>query len=113
MSLRFYAKSKFCVCFEVHIPVQLLCFVYDCIKAQLLSSFWETSTLVILIHQHLKGQASKGNIFVARVNTTQYGVRSVKYTGAILWDTLPVFIRQSSTKNIFKKNLQNWFYESY
>ena len=23
MSLRFYAKSKFCVCFEVHIPVQV------------------------------------------------------------------------------------------
>ena len=23
MSLRFYAKSKFCVCFEVHIPVAI------------------------------------------------------------------------------------------
>ena len=27
VSLRFYAKSKFCVCFEVHIPVEQTKFI--------------------------------------------------------------------------------------
>ena len=49
-------------------------------------------TLLHLVHQHFTRQASKGNLFRHIVNTTQYGIRSVEYTGAILWNNLPMHI---------------------
>ena len=56
-----------------------------------------------LVHQHFTRQASKGNLFRHIVNTTQYGIRSAKYTGTILWNNLPMYIKDSSSKVIFKK----------
>ena len=98
--------------FDIH-SLHLLCFVYDCIKGQSLACFGEIFTPLQSMHQHFTRQVSKGNIFMERVNTTQYGKRSVRYAGAMLWNTLPVCIRESSSKVVFKKNLQKWYLESY
>ena len=66
-----------------------------------------------LIHQHFTRQASKGNLFRHIVNTTQYGIRSAKDTGTSLWNNLPLYIKVSSSKVIFKKELHKMFIESY
>ena len=55
------------------------------------------------MHQHFTRQVSKGNIFMERVNTTQYGKRSVRYAGAMLWNTLPVCIKGVFIQSCFKK----------
>ena len=98
--------------FDIH-SLHLLCFVYDCIKGQSLACFGEIFTPLQSMHQHFTHQVSKGNIFMERVNTTQYGKRSVRYAGAMLWNALPVCMRESSSKVVLEKNLQKWYLESY
>ena len=39
-------------------------------------------------------QASRGDIFMQRFNTTHYGKRSSKYAGTILWDNLAPAMRE-------------------
>ena len=48
-----------------------------------------------------------GNLYVASVNTTQYGLRSVKFTGPRLWNSLPTRITNSNTLRIFRKTLSS------
>ena len=67
-------------------------------------------TPVHLVHQHFTCQASEGNLFRDIVNATQYGIRS---TGTILWNDLPMYIKDSSSKVIFKKEVHKVLIESY
>ena len=92
--------------------LKLLCFVYDCTKDQPITYFDNFFTLLQLVHQHFTHQASKGNFFrhACVVNTSQYGIGSAKYTGTILWTNLPMHIKDSSSKVIFKKELQKLSY---
>ena len=97
---------------DIH-SLQLLCFIYDCMKGQPLAYFSNFFIPVHSIHQYHTRQASKGDIFLHSINATQFGIRSARYTGAILWNKLPILIRESPSKTVFKKNLQKWYLESY
>ena len=92
--------------FDIH-SLQLLCFIYDCMKGQPLAYFSNFFIPVHSIHQYHTRQASKGDIFLHSVNTTQFGIRSARYTGAILWNKLPILIRESPSKTVFKKICKN------
>ena len=107
-----FHKLKTLKLYDIHF-LKLLCFVYDCTKDQPITYFDNFFTPVHLVHQHFTGQASEGNLFRHIVNTTQYGIRSAKYTGTILWNNLPMYIEDSSSKVIFKKELHKMFVESY
>ena len=98
--------------FDIHL-LQLLSFIYDCMKGHPLAYFSNFFIPVHSIHQYHTRQASKGDIFLHSVNTTQFGIRSARYTGAILWNKLPILIRESPSKTVFKKKLQKWYLESY
>ena len=41
-----------------------------------------------------------------RVTTTTHGLLSVSYHGAKIWNSLPVFVKQSTSLNLFKKNIK-------
>ena len=47
------------------------------------------------------------NLYVASVNTTQYGLRSLKFTGPRLWNSLPTSITNSNSLRIFRKTLKD------
>jgi len=47
------------------------------------------------------------NLYVASVNTTQYGLRSLKFTGPRLWNSLPTSITNSDSLRIFRKTLMD------
>ena len=49
----------------------------------LLLSFTIFFEILSDVHQHDTRQACKGDIFMTRHNTLQYGERSIRYTGAI------------------------------
>ena len=45
--------------------------------------------------------------YVASINTTQYGLRSLKFAGPRLWNSLPTSVTNSNSLRIFRKTLKN------
>ena len=58
-------------------------------------------------------QLCNRNSYVASVNTTQYGLRSLKFTGPRLWNSLPTSITNSNSRRIFRKTLKNAILKCY
>ena len=65
--------------------LKLLTFVYKSVNTISPSSFHEFFDLLSNVHQHDTRQACKGDIFLARKNTMQYGLKSIGNAGATSW----------------------------
>ena len=52
-------------------------------------------------------QSCYGNLYVTSVNTTQYGLHSITFTGSCLWNFLPPSINNSDSLRLFRKALKN------
>ena len=94
---------------DIH-SLKLLCFVYECSNNSITPVFDSYFNQLQTVHSYNTRQASKGNIYLTGVNTTQYGKRSAKFPGGILWNNLSVELRKSPSVQIFKKNLQVFIY---
>ena len=81
--------------------LQLLCSVFECVKGPTFHRFRDYFTPISLVHGHFTRQASQGNMFTIQENTTQYGLRSFRYAGALLSNNLPLYVRELSTQNSF------------
>ena len=85
---------------------KLLTFVYESvnkISPSFFHNFFETLTTV---HHYNTRQALKGDIFMTRENTLQYGLRCVRYAGAKSWNSIPDVIRQSPSVSNFRRKLK-------
>ena len=69
------------------------------------SFFYLNST----VHCHSTRQSTRGDLFLANINTSQYGLQSIRYLGAKLWNELPITIRTSPSKFAFTKSLKLHF----
>ena len=58
------------------------------------------------VHQRDTRQARKGDIFMTRHNTLQYGERSIRYTGAKSWNNIPFNIKQSPSVMSFCRQVK-------
>ena len=58
------------------------------------------------VHSHSTRQSCNRNLYVASVNTTQYGLHSLKFAGPRLWNSLPTCITNTSSLRIFRKTLK-------
>ena len=83
--------------------------MYECTNNSITPVFDSILNHLQTVHSYNTRQASKGNIYSTGVNTTQYGKRSAKYAGGIIWNILSVELRKSPSVQIFKKNLQALF----
>ena len=45
------------------------------------------------VHCHTARQSTRGDLFLASINTLQYGLKSIRYLGAKLWNELPITIK--------------------
>ena len=80
----------------------------DFIESQILSFLYQWSRR--LLPPCFRGQSRQScnrNLYVASVNTTQYGLRSIKFNGPCLWNSLPTSITNSNSLRIFRKTLRN------
>ena len=75
--------------------LQLLSFMYDCYHGLAPSYFSSYFAPVASMHHYDTRAASRGDLFLQRKNTFIYGIRSIQYSGARLWNTLPAPIRDS------------------
>ena len=93
--------------------LQLLSFVYDCQNKLVPAYFHNFFVHCAQIHSYSTRLASRGDLFLERKNTFQYGIRSIEYNGARLWNMVPVHIRESSSSSVFRSNLKKYFLNKY
>ena len=48
------------------------------------------------------------NLLVPRVNQTTFGLKSVRYEGIILWNSLPEHIKTAENLEVFKRLIKTW-----
>ncbi len=83
--------------------LKLLLFVYESVNKISPSVFHNVFEILSHAHQHDKRQARKGDIFMRRHNTLQYGERYIRYTGAKSWNNI---IKQSPSVMSFRGQLK-------
>ena len=71
--------------------------------------FFETLTTV---HHYDTRQASRGDIFMTRKNTLQYGLRSVRFAGAKSWNSISDDIKKSPSVFIFRRKLKSHIFST-
>ena len=90
--------------------IETLKFVYDCLNKLNPNQFhdyycYPTST-------HNTANNREVNLNTPQVRTTTYGLRSLKFSGVILWNNVPSHIRDKR-RNLFAKALKDFFVASY
>jgi len=82
--------------------LKLLSLVYESVSMVAPVCFHNFFFLNSTLHCHNTRQSTRGDLFLANVNTSQYGLKSIRYLGAKLWNELPIAIR---TQNLLSKSL--------
>ena len=93
--------------------LQLASFVYECVNNLSPLYFRNYFTAVSFIHSIGTRQSKRGDLFVERKNTTQYRIRSIHFSGARLWNSLPLIIRESPSLPSFRNKLKSHFLLNY
>ena len=93
--------------------LQLASFVYACISRLAPPVFDNYFNYISNIHDHSTRQATRGDIFVERKNTMQYGIKSVRYAGTKSWNTIPIEIRRSPSISTFRSNFLKFLLSGY
>ena len=58
------------------------------------------------VHGYNTRQASQGNIYRGHIRTSRFGLKSLKAAGGILWNSIPLNIRITTSKPSFKQKLK-------
>ena len=95
------------------IKLQVLAFVYQWSNNLLPPCFSDYFKFSSSVHSYSTRQSCDGNLYVTSVNTTQYGLRSLKFTGSRIWNSLPLNITKSNSFSLFRKALKNCMLDCY
>ena len=102
--------------------LSLLSFVYESVNMAAPDCFHNFFSLNSTVHCHNTRQSTRGDLFLANINTSKYGLKSIRFLGAKLWNELPIALRTSQSKFTFKKSVKlhflnalylqyNWHYD--
>ena len=86
--------------------LRLSTFVYDTVNKTSPECFHNFFLFNSSVHQYSTRQASKGDLFLFQQNSLQYGLKSLRYLGAKLWNSLPAELRNATSKTSFKMKLK-------
>ena len=92
--------------------LHIVSFVFECVHNLAPTYFRNYFTSIQSIHNIGTRQSLKGDLFALCCNTTQYGLRSVHYTGVRLWNSLPCEIRDSLSLPVFRKKIKSHILEN-
>ena len=85
----------------------ILKFVYNCVNGQPVEVFQDYFTL----QTHLHFTRQTGHLRRGRINT-EYGRSTTQYTGASLWNKLPITLRNATSLNSYKQKLKTFILEN-
>ena len=86
--------------------LRLSTFVFDSVNKTSPSCFHNFFLFNSSVHQYSTRQASQGDLYLLRKNSSQYGLKSIRYLGAKLWNSLPVELRNAPSKVSFKTKMK-------
>jgi len=89
--------------------LKLLTFVYDSMTMLAPSFFHGYFSLSSTVHNHATRQSCHNNLYLICKHTLRYGLGTIRYLGAKLWNELPREIRTSSSRSIISKNYKNTY----
>ena len=89
------------------IHLEILSFVYQWYHKLSPSSFVNFFNRVSSIHSYNTRQSQIDNLFVASVHTTEYGIRSLSYTGPKLWNSLSIDLKKIKPFSSFRQYIKN------
>ena len=93
--------------------LKLFCFVFECRNRLSLKPSDDYFIPLFSIHDHNARQAFRVDLFVPRIYTTQYGKRTARYAGSVLWNDLPHDLRSSPSSVVFKKQVMKHYLSLY
>ena len=82
--------------------LRLLTFVFDSVNKTSSSCFHDFFLLNSCVHHYSTRQASQDDLYLFRRNSLQYGLKSIRYLGAKLWNTLPIELQILHLKHLSK-----------
>ena len=88
--------------------LRLLTFVFDSVNKTSPECFHNFFVFNSSVHQYCTRQASQRDLYLTRQNSLQYGLKSLRYLGAKLWNTLPAELRNAPSKISFKAKLKTY-----
>ena len=88
-----------------HCNYQLLLFVSDCVNHTTPDYFSDYFRHVSDVHSFCTRHAIRDDLFLERRHITQYGIRSVQYSGAKLWNSIPVELK---SRKFTLMQVQHW-----
>ena len=91
--------------------LRLLTFVFDSVNKTSPGCFHDFFLFCSSVHQYATRQASQGDLFMSQKNSLQYGLKSIRYLGAKLWNASPVELRNAPSKISFKAKLKIYLLE--
>ena len=87
-------------------------FVYQWFHKLTPSCFADYFKPISFDHPYYTRQSNNDNLFLNQVQTTQYGLRSLCFFGAKLWNSLPLDIKQITPFSRFRQNVKNSMIDS-
>ena len=106
-------KSLNLLKFNDIIHSEILSFVYQWFHKLVPSCFSHFFKPISSIHEYPTRQSLNENLFIKSIRTTQYGIRSLHYTGSNLWNSLPITIKQITPFSRLRKTLKKYIIDSY
>ena len=92
----------------------ILTFVYKALNKASPACFHTYFTPNSSVHRVVTRQVTRGDLFQSfKQNTTLHGLKTIKYLGSKLWNTLPLFIRVTCSSSVFRSSLKTFFIDSY
>ena len=98
------------------IHIEIISFVYQWFHKSTPSCFADYFKPISSVHPYYTRQLSNDNhhnLFLNQVQTTQYGLRSLCFSGAKLWNSLPLDIKQITPFSRFRQNVKNSMIDRY
>ena len=99
-----FAQLQFLKICDIH-ELQLLLFMYDCQNHLAPTHFYSYFMSSSEVHSYNTKLASRGDLFLTRKTMFQYGIRLIQYSGARLWNSIPILIREFPSRTIFVTKL--------
>ena len=92
--------------------LRLLTYIFDSVNKTSPSCFHNFFLFNSSVHQYSTIQASQDDLYLSRKNSFQYGLKSIRYLGTKLWNSLPVELRKAPSKVSFKTQMKIYLLSS-